>query len=307
MTSTSLTRIDPSEFARHRAVIAALDDAARAASGHEALGDAVWRDLERPHADSAGFLDEERAYAHVARSDAGEHQPAWSAGLVEVPGRASGTSTGALLDALERHVAAHGGGHLTCWLAGASAADDTHFAEAGWQLTRELYEMRVGLPLPAPIRLPEGLTVRAFDPARDEETWLIANNRAFAHHPEQGSWGIETLRARESESWFDPSLFLLAFDAEGLAGFNWLKLHEPRGPDPMLGEIYVIGVDPRAQGTGLGRVLAVEGLDVVYRRGAPTGMLFCAADNLGALSLYRSLGFSVHRTDHAYELEVEPA
>ena len=68
-----------------------------------------------------------------------------------------------------------------------------------------------------------------------------------------------------AEPWFDPALFLLASDTEGLAGFNWLKVHDPE-PDPALGEIYVIGVDPRAQGTGLGRALAIAGLHAVHRR-----------------------------------------
>jgi ribosomal protein S18 acetylase RimI-like enzyme len=34
-------------------------------------------------------------------------------------------------------------------------------------------------------------------------------------------------------------------------------------------------------------------------------MLFVAADNAGALSLYRSLGFETHRTDRAYTCEVK--
>ena len=69
----------------------------------------------------------------------------------------------------------------------------------------------------------------------------------------------------------------------------------------------MIGVDPRAQGTGLGRALALAGLHAVHARGAVEGMLFCAADNTGALALYRSLGFSVHRTDRAYERAVARA
>jgi len=107
-----------------------------------------------------------------------------------------------------------------------------------------------------------------------------------------------------AESWFDPELFLLAFDAGGLAGFNWLKQHPALAPDPPLGEIYVIGVDPRAQGTGLGRALALNGLRRVHSAGAAAAMLFCAADNVSALALYRSLGFSVHRTDRAYVYDV---
>ena len=54
------------------------------------------------------------------------------------------------------------------------------------------------------------------------------NNRAFAGHPEQGGWPEPTLARRMAEPWFDPTLFLLAFDAEGLAGFNWLKHPRPR-------------------------------------------------------------------------------
>jgi len=33
------------------------------------------------------------------------------------------------------------------------------------------------------------------------------------------------LQAREQEDWFDPDGFVLAFDADGLAGFCWTKVH----------------------------------------------------------------------------------
>ena len=84
-----------------------------------------------------------------------------------------------------------------------------------------------------------------------------------------------------------------------------MKIHEQRGV--RLGEIFVIGVDPRTQGSGLGRALATTGLDAVYERGVTTGSLFVAAENEGAVHLYRSLGFSIHRVDRAYEREVAPA
>jgi mycothiol synthase len=61
------------------------------------------------------------------------------------------------------------------------------------------------------------------------------------------------------------------------------------------------------QGARLGPALAIAGLDAVAARGIDTGMLFVAADNEPALKLYRSLGFTVHRTDRAYEIEVAPA
>jgi len=70
VTTESLVRIDPREFAACRDAIAALDARACELDGHESLGDAVWRDLADPGADSAGFFVDDRAYAHVARQSA---------------------------------------------------------------------------------------------------------------------------------------------------------------------------------------------------------------------------------------------
>jgi len=303
VTTEALTRVDPSEFSGRQPVIAALDAAARAADGHSALGDAVWRDLAHPGADSAGFLVDASAYLHVARHGA---EPAFTAGTVRLPEARGYEVTTILLEAAVAHVAARGGGTLECWVFGATDTDDATFAAAGFLPARTLYEMRAPLPLGEPVAWPDGIEVRSFVPGRDDTEWLRVNNRAFASHTDQGGWTEATLRTRMAEPWFDPGLFLLAFDDAGMAGFNWLKLHPALAPDPSLGEIYVIGVDPRTQGTGLGRALALNGLDRVRAAGAAAAMLFCAADNTGALALYRSIGFAVHRTDRAYARDIEP-
>jgi mycothiol synthase len=188
------------------------------------------------------------------------------------------------------------------WVLGVDADADAELTGAGMRSDRELYEMRVPLPLGLEVRWPPGIAVRMFEPGRDDDAWLAVNNRAFAGHAEQGGWTRATLARRLAEPWFDPTLFLLAFDAEGLAGFNWLKIHFAQDGNAALGEIYVIGVDPRMQGARLGPALAVAGLDAVNARGVEIGMLFVAADNEPALKLYRSLGFTVHRVDRAYEL-----
>ena len=66
---------------------------------------------------------------------------------------------------------------------------------------------------------------------------------------------LSELAERRSEPWFDPAGLFLAFgdaasdQAGRLLGFHWTKVH----PDqPGLGEVYVVGVDPSAQGRGLG-------------------------------------------------------
>jgi mycothiol synthase len=303
----TVSALAPDQLGAHRAQIEALAAKAEAADGRPPLNENAWLDLERPGRDSAGFLvDNGAAYAHVARADT-DAARRWSLGVVVDPGARDASARSTAIDAAVEHVAHHGGGLVTCWIAAATNADTADFAACGFAMDRELYELRAPLPIAERPRVPGGVEVRAFEPGRDDDAWVAVNNRAFAGHAEQGGWTVETLHRRIGEAWFDPSLFLLAFDDDGLAGFNWCKVHPATAREPKLGEIFVIGTDPRAQGTGLGRALAITGLDRLHDRGIDTGMLFVAADNAAALKLYRSLGFKVHRRDRAYEREVAPA
>jgi len=305
VTSPPVVRVPPSEFAAVTQRVRALDDAVESALGHAALGDAVWRDLARPGADSLGLFVDDTAYVHVARSDNFSPQH-WEVGLALAPDHREPQAVRALVDAAARHVAEHGGGRLVCWVFDARADDDEMMRSAGLTPARDLYEMRVPLPLAERPTWPAGITIRDFEPGTDDDAWLYVNNRAFANHPEQGSWIEATLQRRLAEDWFDPSLFVLAFDAHGLAGFNWCKF--PANPaEPDVGEIWVIGTDPRMAGTGLGRPLAIEGLSRMHERGATTGSLFTNSDNERAQKLYLDLGYTVHRTDRSYARDVDPA
>jgi mycothiol synthase len=213
----------------------------------------------------------------------------------------------ALLERAVEHVAAAGGGLVVLWVFEPDQGDDEAAARAGFRHQRDLLQERVPLPLGEEPAWPPGVEVRSFVPGQDDRAWLTVNNRAFADHPEQGGWVEATLQRRMAEPWFDPKGFLLAFDADGLAGFCWTKVHPATDVDPELGEIFVIGVDPSRQGSGLGRALVVAGLAYLADRGIRTGMLFVDGDNEAALRLYESLGFTIHRRDRAYEREVAPA
>ena len=91
----------------------------------------------------------------------------------------------------------------------------------------------------------------------------------------------------------------MLFRSDGeLAGFCWTKVH--LDTQPVLGEIYVIAVDPDFAGRGLGRQLTVSGLRYLHQIGAPVGMLYVDSTNERAVSMYRSLGFAAHHQQRAF-------
>ncbi len=144
------------------------------------------------------------------------------------------------------------------------------------------------------------LAVRAIQLGVDDDAWLSVNNRAFADHPEQGHWTLATLRERVHAPWFDPQGFLVAPDPNGpgLIGSCWTKIHTDTSP--VLGEIYVIAVDPAHHGQGWGRSLTVAGLRWLADAGIEHAMLYTEATNTAAVALYASLGFRVDHVDRSY-------
>lgn len=161
----------------------------------------------------------------------------------------------------------------------------------GWAKARDLWVMRRSLTAPLPA---QDLTT-SIRPIRESEhhALLQVNAAAFADHPEQGTLGPEGLAERMAEPWFDPAGLLVAVDeATGdVLGFHWTKRH---GPD--LGEVYVVGVSPQAQGRGLGRRLTLAGLHHLARVGARDVLLYVEAANQAAIATYRGLGFT--HADH---------
>jgi mycothiol synthase len=295
------------------AQVLALAEAATAADGVAPLSEDAL--LQVRHGSRAGAIDlllsvepdVIAGYAHLDAPDEGDGD--FSGELFVHPGyrrRGFGTMLASAL------TGAAGGRGVRLWAHGDLPGAAGLAGSAGFTRVRSLWQMRIDLTdraLPDPV-FPAGVSVRTFQPGKDEEGWLAVNRAAFAHHPEQGSWTMEDLGLREAEPWFDPEGFFLAERDGRLAGFHWTKVHQSGGGDggdapgdaggAPIGEVYVVGVDPQAQGGGLGRALTLAGLSYLRNLGLAEVMLYVDESNAAAVRMYTALGFRRWSTDVMY-------
>ena len=286
--------LTPQQQSRIRELIAA----AAQSDGVAPVGEQVLREL--PHQRTGHLLAAEGddILGYLNLTPGGDGADAMGELVVHPRARRRGIGT-----ALLRTAAARERNAVRFWAHGTqpaarALADTLHLA-----VVRELLQMRRTLQdLPEPVA-PDGLRIRTYAGASDDAELLRVNNAAFAWHPEQGGWTEADLAERRLEPWFDPAGLFLAFakDTGALLGFHWTKVHTDR---PGLGEVYVVGVDPAAQGRGLGRILTQVGIDHLAERlrghDDAEVMLYVEADNAAAVSTYRRLGFAVCNVDTAY-------
>ena len=221
--------------------------------GYQPLSDAAWLSLVDATAISPVIIADAISHngddvlsrlAVLTRAADG-----WS---VEIVVAAGSTSTDDLFALTLEHVANDGGGTLS-WLAQrADGSTRTIATRHGFDVGREILQLRVPLPLPNA----EPVTTRPFRVGIDEAAWLQVNNAAFAWHPEQGGWDLAAMHQRESTDWFDSDGFRMHEIDGRLAASCWTKVHADQSP--ALGEIYVISVHPHFQGRGLGRALTAH-------------------------------------------------
>jgi mycothiol synthase len=180
--------------------------------------------------------------------------------------------------------------------------------------SRTLLVLRLQMDTPPdPERVPDGVTIRAFEPD-DVDAIVRVNRRAFASHPEQGAMDRADFDRRAGSEWFDPAGLFVAERDGDVVGFHWTKIdpslsHSLRerevppgsGAKP-IGEVYVVGVDPSEQGSGLGTALTAKGLRHLHDSGMRTVDLYVEGDNDPALAVYRRLGFTEHARDVLYSV-----
>jgi mycothiol synthase len=178
-------------------------------------------------------------------------------------------------------------GELNAWSHGDHPAAAALARSHNFERVRSLWVMRrpTNDPLPTLV-VPTELTVRSYT-ADDAAELIRVNAAAFAHHPEQGAMDAADLTERMAEPWFDPAGLLLATEGDRLLGFHWTKQHSPD-----LGEVYVVGIDPAAQGRGLGKLLTLAGLHHLTGLGVAEILLYVESDNAPAVAVYSGLGFT---------------
>ena len=302
----ALGRLEPAAAAETLALLEAAADA----DGVLPLSEHAWLHLRHGGDAAARNLlvwhdDVLAGYAHLDPTD---HFEGSSGEVVVHPGHRRHGHGRALI---ERMIGLSPDGRLRLWAHG-NHPGATQLAEGlGFDKTRVLWQMRRSLLAPLPAApLPDGISVRTFVVGQDEPAWVEVNNRAFAAHPDQSEWTLDDLQARIEEDWFDPLGFFLAERDGQLVGFHWTKVHggshhhdhdgQPHTHEhdhPAIGEVYVVGVDPAAQGTGLGPALTRIGLSHLRQRGLSQAMLYVDEVNTNAIRVYERLGFTRWDTD----------
>ncbi|MFZ0140095.1 MAG: mycothiol synthase [Aeromicrobium sp.] len=197
----------------------------------------------------------------------------------------------------------HGGSILTrllaageseFWAHGDLPAAQALAASKHLEPRRTLLVLRLEMDAaPEPESVPEGVTIRTFE-ADDVDAIVQVNGRAFASHPEQGAMDRADFEQRASSDWYDPAGLFVAERDGNIVGFHWTKIEDD------LGEVYVVGVDPTEQGSGLGTSLTARGLRHLHDSDIRTVDLYVEGDNDPALAVYRRLGFTEHARDVLY-------
>ena len=291
-----------------------LIDATTAIDGHRPVGEHKHSHLRVGARGWVGILayEGERlvGYAHTRWNPPGA-VPRLAVEIVVHPDRREDGVARALLLETRGVLARAGGGQLWLWVHRVEDSQATLAARLGLDVQRELAFMTRRLDeRPRELPVPAGIEIRSYRPGTDDAALLEVNNAAFEGHPENGGWDQDELAERTARDWFDPAGLLLAWRGEELLAFHWTKWHshdsdETPAHEPV-GEVYVLGVHPRAQGLGLGRVLLRAGLAHLHDRGARLAMLYVDSASTAAVALYRSEGFEVDYNEVCYVEHVPP-
>lgn len=196
---------------------------------------------------------------------------------------------------------------LRAWIPGEEALLEGLFEREGFELVRHSFRMRIdlGQQPPAP-EWAEGITVRHFEPGRDEQTVYHVQNEGFAdmweYEPEPYDEWLHFMTGVED---FDPTVWFLVEDGREVVGACLCRSSEPGDPD--LGWVRVLCVRPAWRRRGIALALLRHAFGEFRRRGrAAAGLGVDAGSTTGALELYERAGMYVFKRSDIYEKPLAP-
>lgn len=181
---------------------------------------------------------------------------------------------------------------------------------AGFEQARWFFEMIRDLSDPIPdVPLPDGLEVRPVTMEQIRTIWL-ADIEAFQDH-----WGGFDSSDENLQRWldsptFDPTLWVIAWDGDEVAGgvINGIHAGENEALGVSRGWLHSVFTRRPWRKRGLARALIARSLVLIKERGIAEGILGVDADNpTGALGLYEKIGFEVLERSTAWRRPFDPA
>jgi mycothiol synthase len=205
--------------------------------------------------------------------------------LVTVPPAHEGRGVGKLLrEAAETRAARRGEALIRQYVPKVNERARVHLLDAGYWPAYSYFRMRMELAQAA--APPEELVVRPFSRGPDDAPVHALVEEAMAGVPGNEPRSLESWQAAkvDKEGW-DPNLWLLHEDADGLAGVVLCERWEEG-----IGYVDYLAVAARARGQGLGRGLLLHGLAALRDAGLGVAELSVQGENASATALYESVG-----------------
>ncbi|MBI2331034.1 MAG: GNAT family N-acetyltransferase [Chloroflexi bacterium] len=163
------------------------------------------------------------------------------------------------------------------------------------------WRMEINLTEEPPVSdFPAGIELRPFDKAAHARLVMEAENDSFSEH-----WGShaavfdEWSHRKLENTEFDPSLWMIAWDGDQIAGFSQNRFRMG------IGWVSTLGVRKQWRKSGLGLALLQHSFGKFYKRGMKTiGLGVDASNKTGATRLYQRAGMSVASEFITFEKEI---
>lgn len=171
---------------------------------------------------------------------------------------------------------------------------------AGYEAVRTTYVMGIELDdqPPAPV-FPEGLRVRTFVPGQDERATFEVAEDTFRDHWGRPPGTFERFLNMTRESSWDPELWFLVEDDEGIQALCLSKIVAGEG------EVDVVGVRRPWRRRGVGLALLHLAFGAFYERGVrKIGLNVDAESATGAPRVYGRAGMKVTQSYTLFEKEL---